>query len=144
MSDDLSRTAPDFEVPARYAAFDRLVALAETAVGDWPHRDALRLILVLEELFTNSIRHGYGTECERPVRLSLQRDGRAVLVSYEDEAPPFDPLARDLTVPAAANAGGLGLWLVRHYAQDCRYRRENDRNHISFRLLPDAPSAADG
>jgi len=49
-----------------------------------------------------------------------------------------------LSVPAAAaNAGGLGLWLVRHYALECRYRRQNDRNLTSFRLLPAVASAGD-
>ncbi|MBL9097109.1 MAG: ATP-binding protein [Alphaproteobacteria bacterium] len=49
-----------------------------------------RARVVVEELFTNTIKYGYGGECEQPVRLSLS-GGAAFTVVFEDEAPPFDP-----------------------------------------------------
>jgi anti-sigma regulatory factor (Ser/Thr protein kinase) len=49
-----------------------------------------RARVVVEELFTNTIKYGYRGECERPVRLSLV-SGRGVTLVFEDEAPPFDP-----------------------------------------------------
>ena len=53
-----------------------------------------RARIVLEELFLNTIRYGYGGECERPVRLALHRGrGSSLTLVYEDEAPPFNPVA---------------------------------------------------
>jgi serine/threonine-protein kinase RsbW len=50
---------------------------------------ARRARVVVEELFTNTIKYGYGGACERPVRLSGRVENGLVLV-FEDEAPPFD------------------------------------------------------
>ncbi len=53
-----------------------------------------RARIVLEELFLNTIRYGYGAECERPVRMVLNRGrGSTLTLIYEDEAPRFDPIA---------------------------------------------------
>jgi anti-sigma regulatory factor (Ser/Thr protein kinase) len=52
-----------------------------------------RVRLIVEELFSNTIKYGYGEECERPVRLQFSADA-GLTVTYEDEAPPFDPTAR--------------------------------------------------
>ena len=49
-----------------------------------------RVRLVVEELFSNTIKYGYGGECEREVRVSLSAVGGLTLV-YEDDAPTFDP-----------------------------------------------------
>lgn len=48
-----------------------------------------RALIVVEELFSNTIKYGYGGECERPIRLRLA--GRPFAITYEDDAPPFDP-----------------------------------------------------
>ena len=48
-----------------------------------------RALVVVEELFSNTIKYGYGGECARPVRLRLQP--KPFVIVYEDDAPPFDP-----------------------------------------------------
>src|SRR5258708_1068494 len=48
--------------------------------------------MVVEELYSNTIKYGYGGETGRPVRLRLTSHPAIALV-YEDEAPPFDPTA---------------------------------------------------
>lgn len=49
-----------------------------------------RVRIIVEELFSNTIKYGYGGECDRPVRLRLSADSGLTL-TYEDDAPPFDP-----------------------------------------------------
>jgi anti-sigma regulatory factor (Ser/Thr protein kinase) len=49
-----------------------------------------RVRIAVEELFSNTIKYGYGEECERPVRLRLD-SAPAVTLTYEDDAAPFDP-----------------------------------------------------
>ena len=49
-----------------------------------------RLSIIVEELFSNTIKYGYGQECDLPVRLRLAAIPVLTLV-YEDDAAPFDP-----------------------------------------------------
>lgn len=49
-----------------------------------------RLRIIVEELFSNTIKYGYGRECDLPVRLRLSVGLVATLI-YEDDAAPFDP-----------------------------------------------------
>ena len=49
-----------------------------------------RTRIVVEELFTNTIKYGYRGECDRPVRLKLVIDP-AIHLTFEDDAAHFDP-----------------------------------------------------
>ena len=50
-----------------------------------------RLNLVLEELFTNSVRHGGCKGMALAASVQLRREDRDVLVEYADRGQPFDP-----------------------------------------------------
>ena len=98
---------------------------------------ALRLTFVIEELFTNTVRHGYGNESDALIRIELAiRDGRVTLL-YEDWAPRYDPLARlagppaSIIAPAEARpVGGLGLFLLGQLVAGARYAYERERNRL--------------
>ena len=103
--------------------------------------DGLRLSLVVEELFTNTVVHGYGGGSDATVRLALRADASHLELSYEDSAPPFDPVAhaaRSPVDPAAAVGdrpiGHLGLALVVDMAERISYVRVDDRNRIVLAL----------
>lgn len=49
-----------------------------------------RLRITVEELFSNTVKYGYGQPCGRPIRLSLKAEPVPTLI-YEDEAAAFDP-----------------------------------------------------
>ena len=99
--------------------------------------DNLRLTLIVEELFTNSVAHGYRGESDAPIVVALSADSGEVTLMYEDAAPPFDPLSRP-PVPTADLAasvesrpvGGLGIHLVKHLVTSAHYAREDDRNRL--------------
>ena len=92
------------ELPARAAGLQQALARIEgwCAAQGLPRDLALRLLVVVEELFTNSVKYGYGAECDRPVRLALAPAGAGVELAYEDEAPPFDPTAWRGALPESA------------------------------------------
>jgi len=101
------------------------------------HADLLRLTLVVEELFTNTVEHGYGGDCDAPVRLELSATATEVTLLYEDAAPPFDALVHlaqqppSVDMPLATRPiGGLGLHLVEQIAASARYAREDGRNRL--------------
>jgi len=102
-------------------------------------RDTIsRLQIAVEELFTNTIKYGYGGECDRPVRLRLRCSPRIELV-YEDAAPPFDPTTwRETTPPGAAppldGVGRKGIALVLGLAKSVRYQKLREGNRLTLRF----------
>jgi serine/threonine-protein kinase RsbW len=105
--------------------------------------DTLRLTLMVEELFTNTVEHGHGGDSEAPVRLTLRDDTHQLELFYEDRAPAFNPLDRVAEVapqgpdqpdePAdfeALRPGGLGVVLVLRMAANARYAYEDGCNRL--------------
>lgn len=85
--------------------------------------------LVLEEAFSNSIRHGYSGECERPVWLAVSMLPDRLRFIYQDEAPPFDPLLC-ATLPQDERLGGVGRVLIKTLPRHAEYARIDDRNTL--------------
>ncbi len=95
-------------------------------------RVAFKLDLVLEEMLMNRIEHAFapGERRNTQVRLAVRPD--AVVMEFEDDGVPFDPLQGPApTAPTSlqeARVGGLGLLLTRKAARECRYERRAGRN----------------
>ena len=102
--------------------------------------DALRLRLVVEELFSNTLTHGHGGDAAAQVQLRLAIDVRHIQLDYRDEAPAFDPLSRavdPLDAPAGATSrplGGFGLAIIRDIAHSASYAREAEHNLLQMLL----------
>src|SRR5690606_19975307 len=95
---------------------------------------ALRAELVIEELFTNTVRHGYRGECDHPVWLHALPSPGTLCLTYQDAASPFDPLAVELAEAATAARciGGQGIRLIRSLASSVAYRRAEERNILTL------------
>ncbi|MGH7365452.1 MAG: ATP-binding protein [Candidatus Rokuibacteriota bacterium] len=125
--------------PARRDALPRVEAfLAEVCAGaGLPREICLRVTLLVEELFTNTVVHGHGADSEAPVQLDCEvATGRIALV-YEDTGPPHDPFAAVTSPDPGVDVenrpvGGLGVLLVSAMARQVEDRREGDRNRISL------------
>jgi anti-sigma regulatory factor (Ser/Thr protein kinase) len=104
----------------------------------------LRLNLVLEELFTNTVRHGYRGDSDEPVWVTLEASPDAVRVTYEDMAPPFNPYAHlkkrspDNTLERF-KVGGLGVLLTNELAAARDYAYVFGRNRIRLTLRHATP-----
>ena len=97
--------------------------------------DCLKILLIVEELFTNTVTHGYGRESESPVWMGLKPGNEGFTLHYEDAAPPHNPFGEFRPMDTAAlvaqqPVGGLGLKLIRSLARDAGYAREGERNCI--------------
>jgi anti-sigma regulatory factor (Ser/Thr protein kinase) len=128
--------------------FREVRAWAEAfAAGAGADRPAtLRLVLVLEELFTNTVAHGYATGAEGPIWVTLAGRPGLIEVTYEDAGPPFDPFT-DPPAPRAGHraadelVGGVGLALVRGLTTSARYARIGDRNRITLDVPTGDPAS---
>jgi len=125
--------------PARMSALPDVAAFAaEVCLAAGLDRDAcLRLTLLVEELFTNTVAHGHGQDSEEPVRIAFAVEPGRIAMTYEDTGPPHDPFA-GMSAPDEGAAledrpvGGLGVLLVAAMAKHVEYRRADGRNRISL------------
>jgi anti-sigma regulatory factor (Ser/Thr protein kinase) len=101
----------------------------------------LRMNLVLEELFTNTVRHGHGGDSDAPVWITLATGAAGVNLTYEDSAPPFNPYGTPPDAPPDTTVkmrkiGGLGVLLTRKLAASREYAYLYGRNRIRIALAP--------
>lgn len=128
-------------LPARLGELRALRAFleafcAEAAIG---REGCLRLNLLLEELFTNTVRHGHRGDCDAPVWVSLASGERSVTVSYEDTARPFNPFefVSPDTTQEIRKLDGRGLLLLETLTVEREYAYLYGRNCIRIEVSPD-------
>ena len=90
--------------------------------------------LALDELITNVVSYGFGGVAEPEIRITLRVDGAALVLIIEDNGQPFDPtqqVATDITSPLTERPiGGLGLHLVKNFADRLSYAFADGRNRV--------------
>jgi len=75
--------------------------------------------LLIEELFTNMLKHGKGGGPEVSLKLGGERE-ELILTLRDFDVESFDPTSA-LAPPKDATEGGLGLRLVRQISDSIRY-----------------------
>ncbi|MEO8101217.1 MAG: ATP-binding protein [Betaproteobacteria bacterium] len=105
-----------------------------------PQAMAERLVLSLNEVLANVIRHGGANALSSPVGLKLEvvadaKSGKAG-VTVSDAGIAFNPLSvAEKPLPKTldeAAPGGLGLVMIRRFSDWLDYRHEEGRNHLTF------------
>ncbi|MDK2124079.1 ATP-binding protein [Parachitinimonas caeni] len=95
------------------------------------------LNLMLDELITNIIEHGYAEVDKGTIEVSAENDAGLIVLVVRDNAAPFNLL--DLSEPDLESdieereIGGLGVHFVRLLADSVQYRREADANIVTIR-----------
>ena len=130
-------------MPARLDAFADLGAFLETVAeaAGLPREAGLRLRLVVEELFTNTVVKGHGGDSDAPVTVTVEIGEGHIGVVYEDSAPPFDPFAarRSPDPDDAEHVGGHGIAIVTGLTDGASYTRAGDANRVSLSLRVSGP-----
>lgn len=119
------------------AEFGRLIEFAEkfAARHGLAAPERARLLIILEELFTNAVRYGYpqGGE-EGRIEVELAAAPGQIAIDFSDDGRPFDPLKHDLPaldhLPQERSGGGVGLRIVRSLVNEARYSRNAGRNRL--------------
>ena len=92
----------------------------------------IELNLILEELVTNVIYHGYEDDAEHQITIGLALEAGRLRIEVEDDGRYFNP--RDVPTPDVEASleerpcGGLGLHLVRSLVDELKYQRSDGRN----------------
>ncbi len=126
---------------ARLAAFEQVQALVDefsdlAAIG---REDRHKLTLIVEELFTNTVTHGYQGDSDAPVYIAFEVDNGDVVLTYEDSAPKFDPLAAGQRTDIESTIkerriGGLGIFITIGLTEQADYSYVDGRNRICLRI----------
>jgi serine/threonine-protein kinase RsbW len=112
-------------------AVTRVVALSEAFADECScssHTCAI-LVLVVEELVTNSFTHDRA-HGDRALELSLRHLTAGIEIKLDDNGEAFDPrsdVPRDTRndAPEGRPIGGLGWPLIKHYCDLLSYRRSD-------------------
>jgi len=153
-ADDIAVLAARWPGPARAAAaaHDALaldlrasaedVARASTAVREFCRargvdaEAAHDLVLALDEILTNVVRHGYLDDPSGAISVRARHGADAVEIEVRDRAPAFNPLeagSPPLDAPfEQRGVGGLGIHLARSVTDDMSYAREEGENRLRF------------
>ena len=129
----------DLIVPATTRGLHQaLQALEETCPAHGVSLDILsRARIVIEELFTNTIKYGYGGECDRPVRVAVSV-GTALTIILEDDGPAFDPTLWKASkeLPSERPVGQAGIALVVGLSSKFDYLRLPNANRMTIVIAP--------
>ncbi len=117
--------------PGQLAAIRSFVVETSRSLGA-DEQAAADLELAVDEICSNSIRHGYDGK-EGEIEVSVERDGPSLRVVVRDWGVTFDPdqvPTPDTDLPLEKRLlGGLGLFLVRQLMDDVRFEFSRDRGN---------------
>ncbi len=120
------------------------------AALDLSSRGTFRLQLILEEIVMNIFENAYDDQGDHFIQIQLTGMGTAIAIRVEDDGSPFDPtsypdrvLSSDTDNIEDVQIGGVGLHLVRSYADEYQYERLEDKNIFSL-VFNDAQDRSQG
>jgi anti-sigma regulatory factor (Ser/Thr protein kinase) len=124
---------------AKQAEFDAIRAFIENACACVDDEERQRAVLLVEELFANSVFHGYGGDSDEPVWLTVDVDEHGCRLVYEDRAPAYNPFLAeepdlDAIAPEDRPIGGLGIVFLNELSTERSYARRGDRNVIEMHV----------
>jgi anti-sigma regulatory factor (Ser/Thr protein kinase) len=98
-----------------------------------PNSEFKQVLFIVEELFSNIIRHAFNDSGDHEIELSVKKETDHIVIEITDDGIPFDPVSyqsRSVSNPVGADEGGMGISLVRTFADGVSYRRINQKNHL--------------
>lgn len=137
----LTLAADNREYPQLRDFVDRACQKAGCSPGQ-----RMRVQLVVEELFSNTVKYGRRDAAPASVTISVDFGGASPMtIHYEDDAPkhdafgesdPDDEFKRSIT---SRRVGGLGIVLVRQLGKNVSYSWADGKNRVTFSVEVDTP-----
>jgi len=93
---------------------------------------SIKLILVVEEMFTNIVNYAYPEKNVHNIDVIIELDNGIFSATLVDDGREFNPLnhtVQDLNAPVEQRQiGGLGIHLMKNIMDEYFYKRENNKN----------------
>ena len=111
---------------------------AQLEALDCPMKAQTQIDIAIDELFGNIAQYAYNPDTgPATVRVEVENDPMAVVITFIDHGVPYDPLAAadpDLTLSAEERAvGGLGVFLVKKTMDDVTYEYKDGQNILRIK-----------
>ncbi len=135
-------TAERQAFPARTDVLPRVSAFVGRRCSDLGVGRAATLLLLLmaEELFINTVVHGYGNDGRRRVSLVVRDCGPEVELVAEDSARAFNPFQGvPAEVPPQERVGGYGRLLLVGLSSRQSYQRRGRLNRVTVFVPKNRP-----
>ena len=100
-----------------------------------PEGTRYNVLLALQEMVTNVLRHGYQLDEQKPVEVIFELADDQLQITMRDQGPAFDPLAFEMEDEEAdgempTEAGGYGIRIARMVMDDVQYSRDDGWNSL--------------
>lgn len=113
----------------------------EAVAREWslPGSELRQILLIIEELFSNVTRYAYQdvkNRMEHQVGIRLWMSDNSVTLEMVDDGIPFNPMDYNPGFqpdPASLDEGGMGLTLIKAFADSINYQREAHENRLVIR-----------
>lgn len=112
-----------------------------------PECTRYNVLLALQEMVTNVLRHAYEGNEQKPIEVMFTVRDEAFEMELRDQGPAFDPLQHDVatllqetSMPTAA--GGFGIHIARLVMDEVTYERRDGWNVLRMTKLVQAPTGA--
>ncbi|MBQ9005443.1 MAG: SpoIIE family protein phosphatase [Atopobiaceae bacterium] len=135
-------TRGEMTVPAELANLEKVIEMIHEELDRryCPIVTQHQIDIAVEELFVNVCNYAYAEEEKvGPCQVSYlyRPDPNTITISITDWGTPFDPLKQeDPTLPSSvkeAKIGGLGIFMAKRLTDELTYRRDNDKNVVTFK-----------
>ncbi len=105
---------------------------------DCPMKAQAQIDIAIDELFSNIAHYAYDPKVgEATVRVEVENDPLAVIVTFMDGGVPYDPLQQedpDVTLSAEdRKVGGLGIFLVKKSMDEISYEYKDGQNILKIK-----------
>lgn len=109
--------------------------LQSVVFDDDPDGNRYNVLVALQEMVTNVLRHGYRLDESRPIEVRFDLREDSFQVTLRDRGPAFDPTrhgdpaeAEESSMPTAC--GGFGITIVRQVMDRVEYARIDGWNTL--------------
>lgn len=126
--------------PAKIEEWDNVSIYVEKKLNDWKidNKDIIQLLIVVEEIYANIAHYAYKNtdKGEGDMELGIGYIDDTIYLQFIDSGVAFNPVARkdpDITLSAEErDVGGLGIYMCKKWADEFDYKREDDKNILTF------------
>ncbi len=108
-------------------------------VCDCPKKIAKKILLCVEELYTNVVNYAYdspGGSCTIELKSLSEETERGVIICMRDRGVAFDPFTKDdpdITLSAEEREiGGLGIYMVKNIMDTVSYEYKQQENIVTM------------
>jgi serine/threonine-protein kinase RsbW len=112
-----------------------------------PEATRYNILLSLQEMVTNVLRHAYELDDNKPIEICFSLTADTVEITLRDQGPDFNPLTYDTGgididygVPLAS--GGYGIYIAKIVMDEVSYERVDGWNNLRLRKFVGKGAAA--